>query len=312
MFTTTTMAFGDDYSRRMSEIGKAMQQALAPTLRLQQEMGKAMQQALAPTLRLQQEMGKAMQQALAPTLRLQQEMGKAMQQALAPTLQIRQQFAKQIATVLLPSKRIQEQMASLVGQIASARNHALVGFAQSLSERLQDYNPTIEDMGDAIVIDGDTYSQDDIEHALVQDDVITSPSKWESLPKPLQWLLLSILTIILSWIANFVAYGQVPFAHPRHQQKAIVRQAKVESRQHVLEQEQLPFVTKDDLTTHAGSKRKSRVLGHLPFGTEVSILQYRNKKRWLLVEWQDGATTRKGWVLGRYVFRPSKYRKDGR
>lgn len=322
---TTTAMFGDDEFRRMSEAAKRMQEALAPTLRLQQQMRQILepyqrmqqqiQRALEPYLQMQKSLRLRINQLTAP-LRAHQEAMKQFQKSWLPILDTQrfaqQRLAEQIAASVLPSKRIQEQMTTFASKIALAKSDAMAEAARALSERLQDYSPTIEDTGDALVIDGDAYTPADIEQALAHGGVLSSPSLWASLPKPLQWLLLFVITTVLATVWNWAAYNQVPFAYRRHQEKAIVRQAKEDSQQHSVAQERLPFVTKDSLSAHANSKLKSRVLDYLPFGTEVTILQFRNKKRWLLVEWHDGEITQQGWVLGRHVFRPSKYRRNGR
>jgi hypothetical protein len=231
---------------------------------------------------------------------------KTLASVLQPLRLKQQEIVKQLAAITAPSLRLQKQMATMVSRVALARDDLFVPAFQALSQQVHDYTPSIAVLEDGLSIDGETYTQSAIQQALVQGEILTMPSAWGGLSRAQQWIIWRVLTVfILPW----VVFGVAPFAYLRDQQKTEIRIIKAAIKK-VPQKEYVPFITKDDLPVYASSKRHSRVLGYLPFRTEVQILKARKKKRWLLIEWNNGGVTSHGWVLGRYVFRPPNYRWD--
>lgn len=64
------------------------------------------------------------------------------------------------------------------------------------------------------------------------------------------------------------------------------------------------FILQDNTVVYASSKRHSRIITYLSFGTEIIVLDYHKERRWFLIEWTNDEQVKRGWVLGCYVFHP--------
>ncbi len=240
-------------------------------------------------------------------------MYKQIMTALSTSAAAHHDFAKAMAERYKPHNVIQEHIRMALSTSAKTQHdYARIiaeasASVQQISIQLQDYTPYIQYLDNAIEIDGEILTHADIQKSITS-DVILNPSKWHELPKQLKLLLLdffkqALFTVIIAWIF----FGEQPFNHLRHLQKNETREIKKQIIA-LPNVEYSPFVNQLCIDVYYSPKINNRSMVILPYGTDVRILDFKNKKRWLLIEWQDGDETKQGWVLGRYIFRPSKYR----
>jgi hypothetical protein len=273
---------------------------------------QAINQSVFEPYRKMQESVRLMSRQMSAALRAHQSALKSISAAIAPMLDshwiAQQNVAKQIADATAPSGKFQEQISEVVSQIANARDNSFIQALQALVHQMQDYHPDVQQADDGIVIDGESFTESAIAHSVTQQAVLTCPSSWASLSPKVRWILLQILLpLFVSILGNYIS-SQIGHSGLLHQQKEKIRAIKQEvkaSRANSI----WPFVSQESLAVYAAPRRHSAVIAYLPFRTEITILECRNKKRWMLVEWESSGETHCGWVLGRYVFRPSKYRK---
>lgn len=173
--------------------------------------------------------------------------------------------------------------------------------------------PSIRCVEEGIIIAGELHPWDSTLKTIEEQKLLENPSAWINCPKGLQMILIYLLIFVVDLPKEICYELVVPkiisvFQSNTESPQSILRTVKKE----IVSNQSFnssPFIIQDNIILHANSEKKSRVLARLPFGTEVQILKFRKKKRWVLIEWQENGGLHRGWVLGRYVFRPSKYRR---
>jgi hypothetical protein len=298
--------------RQMQEQMAALSKAYASPMLEMQKTIQAINQSVFEPYRKMQESVRLISLQISAPLRAYQSAMKSLASTITPILNAhrvaQQNVAKQLADAIAPSLEFQKHISNLFSQVARSKNLAFTQAIQTLAEQLQDYNPDVQKTDDGIIIDGETFTQSDIVLSIVQQNVLSNSNAWEALPLKVKWILLQILLPLFLGILGNCVWYQIQQSGLLHHQKQEIRAIKQEVKASATNSVS-PFVSQDNLAVYAASKRHSRIITYLPFKTEITILEYRKKKRWLLVEWNVGGQVNRGWVLGRYVFRPSKYRR---
>ncbi len=222
-----------------------------------------------------------------------------------------QKIQKTIIEALQPSFQIQNSIALEMSKINIWHNAIT-----SIADSLQSLDPAVEVMGDSLIIGEEQFSQERI-NQLAQEYIWDESSNrniskqcdnsgfWKAIPKSVRWLILFILSIYLTAIWNKVTENKL--FSPDNVAKQVIHLRKQEVRQinkGYLKHISPPFVNTEHLLVHVSSRKQSRVNAVLSYPCEVNILRYKNHKRWVLIEWDDGSGEKhQGWALTRYIYR---------
>ena len=246
---------------------------------------------------------------------------KQYQQAFDPRNMFRSIIEEQheaqsrIVEALKPSFQAQKSIALEVSRINSWQNTF-----RSITDSLKDFRPAAEVLKDALVIEKEQFSQEDINRIAEEyiwdensdKNIFRQDGKhlsWESIPKPVRWLIAlvvaTVFAIYLTAIWKEATKGTVldpekvarQFIHSRKQE---VRQINKNHQSNTYP----TFVNTEYLLVRKSPKRRIRAIAALSYPCEVEILEFKNKKRWVLIEWENEFNeVNRGWVLGRYIYR---------
>jgi len=191
---------------------------------------------------------------------------------------------------------------------------------KSLTASLQDYKPFIDVLNENLIIESERFAREQI--AQIAEDYIWDENSnknifyqddkkkyLESIPKPIRWLLKMIVeAIIIFYLTGFLMMAT---KDTKYRPEAIFRQL-VHKRKNVIKQINKglimdfsqPFVNNEYLSVHIRPKRRSMVVATLSYPCEVRIVEFKKKKRWVLIEWEGlNGESHQGWCLGRYIYR---------
>ncbi|KKL58388.1 hypothetical protein LCGC14_2225860, partial [marine sediment metagenome] len=130
-----------------------------------------------------------------------------------------------------------------------------------------------------------------------------SKTGWDTLAKSVRWIIQTILAALIGIaIQNGYDYIKASASQSPHERKAEVRQLKHEAASSPTI-ERLPFVNRDYLAVRERPRHKSSATGYVFYPQTVNIIKASKRKTWLLIEWQEEGEIRRGWTLGRYIFR---------
>ncbi|MHB8898385.1 MAG: hypothetical protein ACYC6Y_06530 [Thermoguttaceae bacterium] len=195
---------------------------------------------------------------------------------------------------------------------AATRMPNIAHLLASLENDLQGFSPAIQVADGSLVIDGQGYDAEQIrdqyilgDEGLLFCDADEFTGLWQRMPLAVRWIVWFLLTFYLAPFYN-AATENTPF-HPDKLARQVVESINRLRRQLLTSDSthHAPcFVKRWETKAYLRPKRKSEVLGRLYLLQGVSILRYRNRKRWVLIEWEpeDGRKYR-GWVLGRHICR---------
>jgi len=184
---------------------------------------------------------------------------------------------------------------------------------RSIKDSLKDFRPSVEVLRDALVIDKEQFSQEQISQ-ISNDYLLDANSEkyvfrknnkknfWTSIPKRVVWVLLVIIILYVQagW-RGLVKSG--PLDLERFEK--LVTSGRKNIVKHFSEWFTVrPFVSTEKLKVYLNPKRKSIKIAELEFLQEVKVLKFKKKKRWALIEWEDeSGETCQGWALTRYIYR---------
>jgi len=226
-----------------------------------------------------------------------------------------QESQRKILEAIRPSVQIQKFFASEIAKINDWQE-----VFKSITDSIRGFSPIIETFNNALVIETEHFTQDQINQ--IADEYIwnvnrtknifkqsNTKSYWESLPKPLRWLIAliigTIFTIYFTAIWKEASKGTILdpdgiAKHLIHLRKQEVKRIGKNSSNSV----NSPFVNIEFLPVYVRPKHHSAIVVSLSYPCEIKILYLRNKKRWILIEWENGNGSKyQGWVLGRYIYR---------
>lgn len=226
-----------------------------------------------------------------------------------------QREAQRLLEVLKPSFQIQKSLSEEIARMNDWQNSF-----KSLTASLQNFRPTVEVLKDALVIENERFSQEQITQ-IAEEYIWDSTSNnnlfqqtddkkfWELVPKPVRCLIFLIIATIFTIYFN-VIYQEATkdtALSPERIARRLVHFRKKEVRQiskGQISEIKPPFVNTEYLHLHINPKRNSKIIAELFYPYEVNILEFRKKKRWALVEWVDWAGDKhQGWTLARYIYR---------
>lgn len=294
------------------DVGRSLAAQVAEAIRPAHDLSQIMVESMRPI----QEMARARETMLEACLRPLQEAARlreqVLEQALQPLRDMQRTHQEMISEALWPIREAAHFRQDLLQDILAPLREDLARLAASL----QDYSPDITVDGDTLIVNGETYGPDDISR-IEQEYVygragvlVKSPAQlaWERIPPATRWVIQAILSALIGMILQCLFFG-VPGKTPAQ----IVHERKVEVRMlnsQAAPQDIRPFVNTEVLTVHVAPRRQSAAVARLTYPQQVTILAYRQKKRWILIEWCDSfGNTCSGWVLGRYIFRPHGQRE---
>ncbi len=279
---------------------RALSQVVGEVFRPIREMEEARRRMLDACLKPLQDAQRLREQMVAEMCRPLRAMAEARQAMIADAMRPLQEAAS------LHQKELRDVVRSLQARWAS------------VAGSLRDYRPDVQTQGDALVIDGKQYTPDAIQR--IEDELVfgqegvlaKSPAQvaWEQIPPAARWVIQAILSALIAMILQCMIFGmpERPLAQAQHERKTEVRQLLKDTARRSDPKSICPFINSEYLRVHVAPNRRSKVIDVLSYPQEVTITEYRRKKRWIRIEWQDSVTgTKTGWVLGRYVFRMPGY-----
>lgn len=289
------------------DFGRSLAAQVAEAIRPAHDLSRIVAESMRPL----QEMVRARETMLEACLRPLKEAARlreqVLEQALRPLQEIQRTHQQMVSEALRPIREAAHSRQNLLQDILEPLREDLARLAASL----QDYSPDITVDGDTLIVNGETYGPDDISR-IEQEYVygragllVKSPAQlaWERIPPATRWVIQAILSALIGMILQCLFFG-VPDKTPAQ----IVHERKIEVRMltsQAAPQDIRPFVNTEILTVHIAPRRQSAAVAQLAYPQQVTVLAYRKKKRWILIEWSDSfGNTQSGWVLGRYIFRP--------
>ena len=222
---------------------------------------------------------------------------------------------RRIAEALKPSFQIQSTIALELSRINSWQDTF-----RSIADSLKDFRPAVEVLRDALVIEKEQFSQEDINQIAEEyiwdensdKNIFKQDGKrlsWENIPKPVRWLIAIILGTIFTIYFTAIwkeATKNTDLSPERvagrlmHFRKQEVRQINKNHQSEITSS----FVNTEYLLVHTVPKKRSQTIAVLSYPCEVKILRLKNKKRWILIQWENESNeVNQGWVLGRYIYR---------
>lgn len=172
---------------------------------------------------------------------------------------------------------------------------------------------------DGTIVGGTTYTVEDLaqiveEHVFGKTGILTVPLEQvaeyvRKLPTAVAWLVKEMIKhYLLVVLVCFLTLGTG--LEPEVVARRLAHSRKTEIRQIMRELPALRhdatfgMVNTEHLDVHIAPRQRSQRTASLAYPQAVEILQFRQKKRWTLVQWADAdGSTHQGWVLGRYILR---------
>lgn len=190
---------------------------------------------------------------------------------------------------------------------------------ETLWSKIKDFEPRVEVSSDSLIIEKERFTREDIGQ-IAKDYIWDEKSDknifkqdekhflFKKTPKSVQWLICIIITTIITvyLTAFFNELTKNSIWSPERVAKRLVHFRKKEIREISKNKERKPtsFVNAEKLSVHIAPRKRSQTIGVLSYPYKVKVLKYKNKKRWVLIEWTSETDEKcKGWVLGRYIFR---------
>jgi len=222
---------------------------------------------------------------------------------------------RRIVEALKPSFQVQRSITLELSRINSWQDTF-----RSITDSLKDFRPAVEVLRDALVIEKDRFSQEDI-NQIAEEYIWDENSEknifkqdgrhlsWESIPKPIRWLIALIVATVFTiyFVAIWKEATKDTVLSPERVARRLIHFRKQEVRQiNKNHQSNIcpTFVNTEYLLVYTMPKKRSHTIAVLSYPCEVKILKFKNKKCWALIEWADESNeVRQGWVLGRYIYR---------
>ena len=222
---------------------------------------------------------------------------------------------KRIVEALKPTFQVQRSIA-----LELSRMNSWQDTFKSMTDSLKDFRPAVEVLRDALVIEDEEFSQEDINQIAEEyiwdenndKNIFKQDSKglsWESIPKPIRWLVALIFVTIFNiyltaiWKEATKSTALNPERVARqlvHFRKQDVREINKNHQSDIYS----PFVNTENLIVYTVPKKRSQIIAVLSYPREIKLLKFKNKKHWVFIEWTDEANeVYQGWVLGRYIYR---------
>ena len=292
------------------DFGRNLAAQVAEALRPMRNLSKVVAESMRPI----QEIAQARQTLLEACLRPPQEAARLRKQVLDQVMRPLQDMQRtqqtMIAEVVRPIREAAFLRQNLLRDILKPLREDLAQLAASL----EGYSPNIEVNGETLSIDGQAYGPEDIsriEQEFLYDQagvLVKSPAQvtWERIPAATRWLVQVILSTLIAIILQCLFFGlpNRPPAQVVHERKSLLRQVKQQVAASQQPAVMPPFVNTERLDVRIRPRRRSKAIAVLSYPKEVSIIRFRRKKRWALIQWQDGSgNTQQGWVMARYLFR---------
>jgi len=184
----------------------------------------------------------------------------------------------------------------------------------SLTENLGDFTPSLAIADDSLDIEGEIFSKEDIEQIIEEyicdknsdKNIFKQDSKYLShVSKAVLWLISIVLGFYILAIWKEATMNTA--LSPETVSKRLVHGCKQEVRQidkNLQNKIHPPFVNTEKLHVYTSPTKKCHSITVLSYLDEIEIVKFRHKKRWALIQWEDGSgEEQRGWVLGRYVYR---------
>jgi hypothetical protein len=295
-------------------ISKTLASQIADAMRPVRELSQSMHEAFRPIREMQLAYSRMLEACFKPM----QEATLARQQILAEAMRPLRAAAQAQRDALVDVARPFRQATSLrqdvFREIVVPLNERLAAVAATLEH----YRPDVRADGDTLILDGVSYTPEDIsrienDFLYRQDGVlgdITAQAVWDKTPPAVRWLIQAILAALIAMILQCMILGMPnkPLPQLQHERKAEVRHLLKQSLGHPPSQSISPFVNTERLLVHIDPSQRTRVVAVLSYPQEVTVIEYRQKKRWAHIEWHDSSgTPQTGWTLGRYLFRMPGY-----
>lgn len=228
---------------------------------------------------------------------------------------------RRIVEALKPSFKIQRSIALELSRVNSWQDTF-----RSITDSLKDFRPDVEVSRDALVIEKEQFSQEDINQIAEEyiwdensnKNIFKQGDKrlsWESIPKPARWLIVLIIATVFTiyFTAIWKEVTKDSALSPERVARRLVHFRKQEVRQiNKNHQNNIcpPFINTEYLLVYTSPKRRSQAIAILSYPHEVKILKFKNKKRWALIEWKNESNEiRQGWSLARYIYRKNFQKK---
>lgn len=261
--------------------------------------------------------------SMANQLKMSNSVNKALRQyrlafdksnILTSMIKARQISQKRMLEASMPSFNIQKSLETEMTRINVWKNTC-----KSLTDNLKDFRPTVKVLKDAIVIQNERFSHEEItqiaeeyiwdENSNKNAFQLANKKKfWESIPKPILFIILVVLTLYIQIFWKGFTKNTI-FDLDRiekqgiHIRKTLVRQIRKGQGREI----NPPFVNTEYLPVYINPRMKSKIISVLSYPCEVKILAYKKKKRFLLIEWADSnGEIHQGWTLGRYIYRKNE------
>lgn len=229
---------------------------------------------------------------------------------------------RKIVEALKPSFQAQRSLALELSRINSWQDTF-----RSIADSLKDFRPAVEVLRDALVIEEEKFSQEDINQiaeeyiwdANSNKNIFKQDGKrlsWENIPKPVRWLIAIILGTMFTiyFTAIWKEATKDTILSPKRFGRRLIHFRKQEVRQinkNAQNNTHSPFVNTEYLPVYTSPKKRSRVIAVLSYPTEAKILRLKNKKRWALIEWEnEPGEIQQGWSLVRYIYRKNIQKAD--
>lgn len=222
---------------------------------------------------------------------------------------------KRIVEALKPTFQVQNSIA-----LELSRMNSWQDTFRSITDSLKDFRPAVEVLRDALVIENEQFSQEDINQIAeeyIWDDksdknIFNQDGKrllWENIPKPVRWLIALVFATIFAiyFAAIWKEATKGTALDPERVARQLVHFRKHEVRQ-INKNHQInicpPFVNIEYLLVYTVPKKTSQAIAVLSYPCEVKILKFKKKKRWILIEWEaESGETYQGWALARHIYR---------
>jgi len=222
---------------------------------------------------------------------------------------------KRIVEALKPAFQVQNSIA-----LELSRMNSWQDTFRSITDSLKDFRPAVEVLRDALVIEDEQFSQEDINQIAEEyiwnensdKNIFKQDGKrlfWENIPKPVRWLIALVVATIFTiyFTAIWKEVTKDTALSPERVARQLIHFRKQEVRQ-INKNHQInicpPFVNTEYLLIYTVPKKTSQAIAVLSYPCEVKILKFNKKKRWTLIEWEDeSGETYQGWALARYIYR---------
>lgn len=222
---------------------------------------------------------------------------------------------KRIVEALKPTFQVQSSIA-----LELSRMNSWQDTFRSITDSLKNFRPAVEVLRDALVIEDEEFSQEDINHIAEEyiwdensdKNIFKQDGKclsWENIPKPVRLLIALVVATIFTiyFTAIWKEATKSTALNPERVARQLVHFRKQEVREiNKNHQSDIcsPFVNTEYLLVYTVPKKRSQTIAVLSYPCEIKILKFKSKKRWAFIEWTDRANeVHQGWVLGRYIYR---------